>query len=377
MKIVRVVNELRLGGVQIRLARVAREMVRRGHEVVIVCTEAEGINADGLRQDGVRVELVRTRKWNKVPGWIKMALFLRRERPDIVHSHTFRQNVPATIGAVLARVPGIFAQIHSPKTYRREDWKRYDRFLNRFRSAVLAVSRDVADDIRGSLEPTPPPRLEVLYNGVELEPFRALDRKACRAALLEEFGWPDENLVFLHAGRLNKLKNQVFMLRAFKRVSERIPHARLLLAGGGELEDEVKAAHQELELREACVLAGHRDDVPRLLTGADAFVFPSLSEGFANALLEALAAGCPVLCSTATGNEEIVKDGRNGFVHPVSEEDKLVETWIRLGESSELRERMRAANLEDVNRFSLETMVDRTLELYQEALDRRGKPFRR
>src|SRR5690606_5899602 len=122
MKILRVINELRNGGVQLRLMRVARALVGRGHDVTVLCLQAEGPNAAVLRESGVRVVCRPMKRWWSVRAAWRLSRWMKAEGFDIVHSHNFRQNMPATMAARLAGVRGIFAQVHTMHTYGRKQW---------------------------------------------------------------------------------------------------------------------------------------------------------------------------------------------------------------------------------------------------------------
>ncbi|MEQ8820473.1 MAG: glycosyltransferase [Sumerlaeia bacterium] len=368
MKIVRVINELRHGGVQLRLARVAQDLVRRGHEVTVICTETEGPNADFLREQGVRVELVPVRHWRNREDIRAMAGLLREIGPDVVHSHLFRQNAPATVAARLAGVKAVFAQIHLVGTYRKASWVWADRILGQFRTGMLAVSEAVAMDIRHALWPLAPRRLIVLHNGVETEPFEALDPEDCRGWLRQEFGLPQDSLVLLHAARLSSEKNQHQLLSAFARLRQDYPQARLLMVGEGDLREDLEQKKDSLGLDGSVTFAGRRNDIPRIMGGSDVFVLPSRQEGFSNAILEAMAAGLPLVVSDVGGARECLRHERNGLILPPLDEGALTAALERICRRPDERTAMRSANRTDIAEFTQDRMVRRTLEIYEGAL---------
>lgn len=371
MKIVRVINELRDGGVQLRLSRVVRDLCRRGHEVTVICTMAEGVHAEEVRRAGVRVEVIPFRHYASPRAIFPLVQLLRRIRPDVVHSHLFRQNTPATIAALIARVPAIYAQVHLVGTYRKRSWVRWEWALNRFRTRTLAVSDGVAHDIRHALHPIPPPRLHVLYNGVDLDAFGHSEPGECRRAILRETGWPADSVILLNAARLAYEKNQEQLLRAFARVQAVEPRGRLLLAGEGDQRATLTDLARALHLDGKVCFAGLRRDVPDLMAGSDLFVLPSREEGFSNAILEAMACGLPVIASDVGGASEQIAHGTSGLVLPPLDEDALTGAMETLISEPETRRRMQTEARRIVQRFTHETMLRETLEMYDR--DLRGK----
>lgn len=367
MKIVRVINELRDGGVQIRLANVACDLASRGHEVTVVCTEAEGPNAARVRDAGVRIEVLPMPRegWDGPRYWSAMARLFRRLAPDVVHSHMFRQNVPATVAARLARVPRIFAQVHLVNTYKRRSWIRAERICSRLRTATLAVSQAVAEDIRIALEPFPPPRLRVLYNGVHLDKFSGIDRDAARRALRTEFALADDAAIVVNLARLHAEKNQLQLVDAFAELAPEFPQSVLLLAGDGEARSDIERRVAERGMQRRIVLAGQRTDVPQLLAACDIFALPSIQEGFSNAILEAMASGLPVVASDAGGaREQVGEDGDGGYVVPVRDAEALRGRLRDLLARPEAARAMGDRNRRVADEFSHETMIRETLEMY-------------
>lgn len=152
-----------------------------------------------------------------------------------------------------------------------------------------------------------------------------------------------------------------------------VPKTRLLIAGGGELFDELNGVIDKHRLTGKAILAGDRKDVPRLLAGSDAFVLPSKEEGFSNAILEAMAAGLPVLASDVGGAREVIHPPRNGAILPPLDEDALRQAMLEMAQSPESRAAQSAANLEDIQQYTHETMIENTIKLYEEALSAKGR----
>jgi glycosyltransferase involved in cell wall biosynthesis len=168
---------------------------------------------------------------------------------------------------------------------------------------VVAVSRAALDDT------FPPPwqtscDCRVIYNGRSLAPFQGpVERRQVR----DEFGWPLDSRVVINVARFSRQKNHPTILEAARLAYERHRDIRLLLVGDGELRDEITKLVDDHGLKDMCVMAGLHTDVPRLLLASDVFFFPSLWEGLPGALLEALAAGLPVVTSDIPPIQEIAE----------------------------------------------------------------------
>ncbi|MCI9123323.1 MAG: glycosyltransferase family 4 protein [Eubacterium sp.] len=146
--------------------------------------------------------------------------------------------------------------------------------------------------------------------GICLEDFCPDAEK--RKKLRRTFGFPEQDFVVLSVGQLSRRKNQEVMIRAMAMLKDR--NVRYVIAGIGEQEPKYRALIQKLGLEATVFLAGYRDDIPDLLRMADCFVFPSRQEGLPVSLMEAMAAGVPVVCSRIRGNCDLVRDGIEGRV---------------------------------------------------------------
>jgi glycosyltransferase involved in cell wall biosynthesis len=212
----------------------------------------------------------------------------------------------------------------------------------------------------------------VLHYGVPIPPLPAT---TARAAFRKEQGWPEETPLLIHVGRFAEQKNHIGLLDIFRRAQAQVPQAKLLLVGDGPLRGEIEARINEWGLTESVRLLGLRDDVPRLMSLCDVFVFPSRHEGFGLVATEANAAGLPVVGSALPGLNEAVIAEETALLHPVEDTAGMAASVVRL-----LTDRDCARALADAGRrraereFSLRASAERLLELYHECTGHRQRP---
>ncbi len=236
---------------------------------------------------------------------------LRSRRFDVVHSHVHHFSGFILRLAAQCGVPVRVAHFRSsrdghPDTLRRRLQRRLMRhWIDRHATNILSVS-EAAMEAAWLPNWRDDPRCEVIYNGLCLSAFQATCN---RDDVRHEFGFPPSCLLAIHVGRLAVEKNHPRLLSVFRELLRRRPEARLLVVGwddhGGDR--RVREEIQRLRLENEVVMAGARSDVPRLLKAADVLIFPSLWEGLPGAVLEACAAGTPVVGSDLAATREIAR----------------------------------------------------------------------
>lgn len=291
-----------------------------------------------------------------------------KERVTLIHGHEFSAIVCGWLLAMVARVP-LVATVHG-KNYFWERWRRRAayRIVSRCGSLV-AVSADlkrfICDKVGIAEE-----RVQVIYNGVAAaQPIAVEEAQACKA----ELGVSDRYPVLGVVGSLYPVKGHRFLISAMPEIIRRWPGAVLLVIGKGELEASLKAQVEQLGIGANVCFLGLRQDVSRLLSVLDVFVLPSLSEGLSLALLEAMAAGKPVVATAVGGNPELVEQGRTGFlVHPQDPAD-LVSSLDKLLEDPALMLEFSLRGAERVHQFfSIEQMTKQYVAFYKAGIARRG-----
>jgi glycosyltransferase involved in cell wall biosynthesis len=296
---------------------------------------------------------------------------LARERgARILHVHGY---AAADFGRLAARAAGAKLVLHEHFADPRMPVYQAlaDRVLRRRTDAAIAVSRSTRDFlVRRRFVPAE--RVRLIWNGAPLEEFApAAPGRALR--LRSELGLPADAPVVGAIGRLNAQKGHRFLLDAAARLLTRHPDAWLLLAGDGDLMDDLRRQADALRLADRVVFAGHRADVPDVLGALDVFCLSSLYEGTPLALFEAMAAGKAIVSTSVDGCREVLEDGVTGLLVPPGDAAALAGALDRVLRDASLREGLGRAALTASRRYDVSACVEQMQALYDELLSAGGR----
>jgi glycosyltransferase involved in cell wall biosynthesis len=204
-------------------------------------------------------------------------------------------------------------------------------------------------------------------------PDTALQQAEGQRIREEELRVGAEAFLVGNVGRLAPQKGQRHLIEAMPLLLEHVPTAHAVIAGGGDLEPYLRELAEELEVDERVHVLGPRQDVPALMHALDVFAMPSIWEGFGLVLLEAMAAGKPIVASRTATIPEVVLDNETGLLVPAGDAVALADALARLAEDRELARRLGEAGRERLQKhFSIDKMVGDTETLYRELLEERG-----
>jgi glycosyltransferase involved in cell wall biosynthesis len=312
---------------------------------------------------------VRSRLWGAIARWLafegllyrRLRRQLRRSPPEVVHIHGWGcgEDPPGALNQLnRLGLPLVYTEHASPDPRRHQPV--HDAPMN-LADVLIAVSQAGRDGLRSVGGATRPIRL-VPYS---VDPLP-------KPARVTRHG----DYVISCVARLSPQKRHLDLLEAYAQVRAAIPGARLLLAGIGPLEDDVRERARQLGIEPGVELLGlvTRAGLSDLLASTDVVVLASAWEGLPVALIEALAAGKPIVASDAGGNRELVRHGENGLVVPVGDVDALAHALLELGLDPAARQRMGAASLARFAQgtFSRTAVADRHLEAYRLAVKLRN-----
>ncbi len=288
----------------------------------------------------------------------RLAACVRRERPSLVHVHSRRGADPwGILAARAAHVPCLLT--------RRVDNPEFPPWARAKYGSCARVAA-ISEGIRAVLlrEGVPPGKVVTVRSAVDAGRW---DRPGDREEFRRQFGLrPDERAVGVVA-QLIPRKGHAVLLAALPAILSQVPAVRLLLFGQGREEEALRRSARALGILERVLFCGFRDDLPRWLGCLDLLVHPALMEGLGVSLLQASAAGIPIVATPAGGIPEAVRDGINGVLVPAGEVEPLAAAVIRLLLDRELARAMGEAGRRLVREeFSVRGMTEGNLRLYRE-----------
>jgi glycosyltransferase involved in cell wall biosynthesis len=305
-----VIWSLQTGGAERVVADLARGLDRDRFRPVVCCLNFKGRLAEEVERAGVTVHALGKGPRLDLGALLRMARLMRRERADVVHTHLWTSSLWGRLAALLARVPVRIVTEHNIDTWRRGFHFAADRALADVTDHFVFVSREVEAFYQERIG-LGPSRGEVVRNGVDLAPF---DVPVDAGAVRERMGLPPGATVAGVVGRLDERKGHRYFLEAMADLEE--PALRGVVVGEGRARQAIEARHVELGLGERVRLLGYWPSLAEAMAAIDVFVLPSLMEGHPLAILEAMAAGKPVVATRVGGNPEAVEDGVTGLLVP-------------------------------------------------------------
>lgn len=378
--VMHVVFNFNVGGLENGIVNLINRMDgERFRHMVVALTRCEPSFCERVRRDDVEFISL-----NKSPGHgIKLYPRLYRlfadARPAIVHT----RNLAALEAVVPARAAGVPVRIHG-----EHGWDVWDpggvrlryKFMRRvyrpFVSHYVALSSQLESYLSKSVG-VPGSRILRICNGVDTERFHP---SAGNRGMLEGSPYNLSGLIVLGTvGRLQPVKDQINLVRAFALLMQRTPdlarQLRLMIIGEGPSRPQIEREIEHFGLGERVWLAGERSDIPDAIRAMDLFVLPSRAEGIANTILEAMATGLPVVATDVGGSGELIVHGQTGGLAPANNSEVLAALLERYVIDAELRAKHGLAGRARIEaNFSIEHMVNSYQDLYLKQLDMAGVP---
>lgn len=352
------------GGAEVLLVQLGEELRKRGHTVIpVLPTPKIGWLQEQFRERGFEQETYTISRPLDLSCLRQLREIFRRRKIDVVHSHEFTMAVYGTAAAASLRIPHVITMHGNQQMTARARRRVALRWAFRNSSSVVAVSADTTRHLEESLG-VEPGVIRTIPNGV---PRRFGDP----APVKRELGLEDGEVVLLAVGSLVERKGHHILIRALARISDQpaMPAWRLLIAGVGEEEGNLRALVEKVGLGHRIAILGHREDIPALQEAADVFVMPSLWEGLPLAILEAMFAANPVLASRTSGIPEAITHGKEGLLVPPGDEEALASALAELLQNAEMRSSLgAAAQARALANFTVERMTSDYEQLYSQPL---------
>ena len=331
----------------------------------------------------------RIKPWDDLSAFLRLYGLMRRERPDVLHTHTAKAGALGRSAALLYNLTQrrhhrclvvhtfhghVFAGYFGTVGSRLVRWT--EQALSLVTDRVVAISPRQRDDLVDQFKIASPKKVHVVPLGLELDGFSTLKRdSAVNAAAKERFGFALEDIVLGFVGRFARIKNLEMLISAFQRLSRDYPEVRLMLVGDGELRQSLDSLVDSLGLRRRVLFTGWQRDLLTVYAAMDAVVMSSLNEGTPVAIVEAMAAALPVVATNVGGVADLIDDGLDGLLVRSGDIEALHKSMAIVAANPALRlELGNAARNKIRKRFAPERLVADISALYRDGLaEKRGQ----
>jgi glycosyltransferase involved in cell wall biosynthesis len=348
-----------LAGTEIATYNLARHLVKRGHEIhVVTSRDEEQPNFD--KENGFYIHRL---AWSKVRiigmclFWMKFCLKIRTIKPDIVQVQDLSMAIPALALKKILKIPyvawGQGDDVYCPNRFGRITI----RTILQNADAILAFTENMQIKLKDIYNT----EIYIVQFGIDLEEYYGEpifpDRKT-----------NTKNILFV--GSLYPVKGVQYLITAMKKILEDAPDAKLIIVGDGEEREWLAALSIQLGIQKYVQFVGKvpHEKVKTFMQQADVFVLPSLSEGFPNVILEAMACGLPIVASRVGGIPDIIKNGVHGYLVEAKKPDEIAEKILIILQNDQVRNKISRTNLELIKTYAWDTIIFRLENIYLKIL---------
>ena len=356
-----ITHDLAIGGLQRVVVNICKNIDREKFDISVLCLRDLGEFVPEVESMGIKVYFLPQKNGTDYLSFLKVAKILRHEKPDVIHTHNTQPFIDGTIGALLAGVKTI---VHTDHARIFPDKRRYmfaEWVMSHFAYKIVGVSDDTSQNLI-RYEKISRKKVLTIPNGIDEKKFSIkIDKKAKR----RELGILGDGPIIGLGVRLTEGKGINYLLRAMPDIIKIFFDITLVIAGDGPAKDKLEKQSVGLGIDRNVLFLGPRLDIPELLKLFDIYVLPSLSEGLPMVLLEAMAAGCPVIATNVGGVSMVIKHGENGSLIEPKNQKVLASEIIKLLSDKELRNRYSKNGLSQFRKkFGADIMTHKYEQLY-------------
>lgn len=348
------------GGGEVWMINAMKEFIRRGYNVNLICRPDAKILYYAEKNNIDVIKLKMRGDFDPITI-LNLIAILRKKKIDVILTNMDKELRLSGIAALFTGVKAVICR--KGIDYPLKNKLRYRFTYNKLASATVANSQATKKTMLKNAPWLNQNRIYVIYNGIDPQPFSTENTNDIRT----ELGISQESPLIGFVGRLNVQKGMIYILQAFEQVLKEIPTAQLLIAGEGDLEEEILNTAKEKGMQNNISLIGFRDDIPNIMRTIDLLILPSVWEGFGIVLIEAMAAEKPCVTTNISSMPEIVIDGKTGYVVPPKDADKLSDAIINLIRDPLKSKKMGSEGKKVVRaKFTLQKMIDQYEQLFSE-----------
>jgi len=342
-------------------------LFEQGHHVDIACNIQREIDK-GLVELGCRVHDISFSRspLNKtnLKAYQNLKKLIVDQKYDLVHTHT--PVASAITRLVCKNIKGtkVFYTAHGFHFHKGaplKNWLIYyplEKWLAKYTDTLITINKEDYERAKSKFKAK---RVEYIPGvGLDIDKFRNV--VVDKADKRQELGLPEDAFIVLSVGELNKRKNHEIIIRAIEKLKN--PDIHYVICGKGPLESYLNNLAVEIGIGKNVHLLGYRPDVPDIYKVSDVFVFPSYREGLPVSIMEAMAAGLPVVCSNIRGNSDLIEYGKGGYLVSPSDVDEFAKRIKELRTDSSLRSKFVTFNQKNIQKYSLFNAIGKLVSIY-------------
>jgi len=379
-KIIQVITRLDKGGSSKIVLSLAKFLNSQGYFVKIISGLTKNPQEDlGRFSSQTGVQIIFINQLRRSPNlfldlisFVRLHSIFKKERPQIVHTHTSKVGILGRWAARLASVPIIIHMPHGHIFYGYFGKLKTKLFIFLEKLIVYITDKIITLTEIGKLEHirfgiAKEDKFISIHNGIELDEY--LNFRVDKLAKRKELHFLDTDYLITTIGRLEPVKGHIYFLEAMKEIVKQLPEAKGLIVGDGSLRKSLEATARKLNILNIANFLGEREDIIEIISISDLIVLPSLNEGFGLVLLEAGILGKPVVASKVGGIPDVVLDKKTGILVPTRDSYALAEAIIGLLKDRELYNDMaKEAKKWVLENFSSDLMLSKFQNLYDDLL---------
>lgn len=345
MNITFLLASLGSGGAERVVSLLANKMVESGHQVEIICLRFNDVYYQ--TDSRVKVTLAMEQTKNRLTELFWLRKYLKKQKPDVVIPFTEGVYCFTILSLLGTGIPIIASERLDPAAMSKTR-KILKRLLLPFADWLVVQTQSIKDYFPESIQK----KTSIIYNPVNEESLSpALPSREGRLNRI------------ISVGRLYPQKNQEMMIRAFAKVADEYPDWQLVIFGEGPLRAELEFLVSSFKLQDRVLLPGRTERVIEELRKSKIFCLSSDYEGMSNAMIEAICVGLPIVSTKVSGTEELIRDGENGLIVELGDEDGLIKCFSQLISSPSLQDKMSEENTLLAKIFYIDNIVDEWITL--------------
>lgn len=350
MRITFLLASLGSGGAERVVSLLVNKMVERGHQVEVICLKFNDVYYQ--TDSRVKVTLAMQQTKNRLTELFWLRKYIKKQNPDVVIPFTEGVYCFTILSLLGTGIPIIASERLDPAAMSKTR-KILKRLLLPYADWLVVQTQSIKEYFPESIQK----KTSIIYNPVVTDVFREIDNGQLT---IENEGKLNR---IISVGRLYPQKNQEMMIRAFAKVADEFPDWQLVIYGEGPLRAELEFLVSSFKLQDRVLLPGRTEYVIEELRKSKIFCMSSDYEGMSNAMIEAICVGLPIISTKVSGTEELIRDGENGFIVDIGDEERFTNCITQLISSPSLQDKMSVRNTQLAQTFNINSIVDEWLSL--------------